>query len=94
MALDAKYCNLELHKASIAEFEIRIPSDGLDLHNDATLAVMLNTGHYNALYCQKQFLYSLQRAASADSKYKQLFEIHSRIREEGSYLGMIRMKCC
>jgi len=59
MPLDTKNYNLEEHRASIAEFEIRIPSDGLDLHKDATLAVMRNTGHYNALYCQKHFRCSL-----------------------------------
>ena len=55
MSLDVKNFYLEEHKASIVEFEIRIPSDGLDLHKEATLAVMRNTGHYNALYCQKYF---------------------------------------
>ena len=70
LPLDAKKYKLEEHKASIADFEIRIPSDGLDLHNTVTLAVMRNTGHYNALYCQKSFPFSLYRVASNDSKYR------------------------
>jgi len=59
LPLDSKNYNLEEHKASEAEFEISIPSDGLDLHKTATLAVMRNTGHYNALYCKIHFPYSL-----------------------------------
>jgi len=75
---------LEEYKATEAEFEIRIPSDGLDLHKTATIAVLCNTGHYNALYCQESFPYSLELVASNDSKYKELVETLSRIREEGS----------